>query len=49
MIQYTAEARDFARLLADYLEGLKDTEASRAGTHSSFATLSLQFFVLTSQ
>jgi hypothetical protein len=49
MIQYTAEDRDFARLLADYLEGLKDTEASQAGTHSSFATSSLRFFVLTSQ
>jgi hypothetical protein len=34
------EARDFARLLADYMEGLKDTEADRAGTHSFFAALS---------
>jgi hypothetical protein len=49
MIRSTVEARDFARLLADYLEGLKDTEADQAGTHSSFATSSLQFFVLTSQ
>jgi chromosome segregation ATPase len=43
----TTEARDFTRLLADYLEGLKDNEADQAGTHSSFAALSLRFFVLT--
>jgi hypothetical protein len=49
MIRSTTEARDFARLLADYLEGLKDTEADREGTHSSFAASSLRFFVLTSQ
>jgi hypothetical protein len=48
-IRSTAEARDFAQLLADYLEGLKDTEADRAGTHSSFSTSSLRFFVLTLQ
>jgi hypothetical protein len=47
MIRSTAEARDFARLLADYLEGLKDMEAGRVGTHSSFAASSLQFFFLT--
>jgi hypothetical protein len=29
--------------------GLKDTEADQVGTHSSFAALSHQFFVLTSQ
>jgi hypothetical protein len=47
MIRSTAEARDLARLLIDYLEGMKDTEANRVGTHSSFAASGLQFFVLT--
>jgi hypothetical protein len=47
MIRSTAKAREFARLLADYLEGLKDMEAGRVGTHSSFAASSLQFFFLT--
>jgi hypothetical protein len=46
MIQSTAKARDFAHLLADYLECLKDTEANRAGAHSSFVALSILFFVL---
>jgi hypothetical protein len=34
------EARDFARLLTDYMEGLKDTEGDRVGTHSFFAASS---------
>jgi hypothetical protein len=37
----TAEARDSARWLADFLEGLKDIEIDREGTHSSFTPLSL--------
>jgi hypothetical protein len=48
-IQSTAKARDVARLLADYLDGLKDMEANRAGTHYSFAASSLRLFVLTLQ
>jgi hypothetical protein len=47
MIRSIAKARGFARLLIDYLEGLKDMEADRVGTHSSFAALSLRFFFLT--
>jgi chromosome segregation ATPase len=49
MIRSTIKAWDFARLLVDYLEGLKDTKADRAGTHSFFAASSIRFFVLTLQ
>jgi hypothetical protein len=49
MIRSTAEARNFARVPTEYLEGLKDMNADRAGAHSYFAASSLQFFVLTSR
>jgi hypothetical protein len=36
IIRSSAEARDFARQLHEYLEGLKDAEADQEGTCSSF-------------
>jgi hypothetical protein len=47
-IQSTAEASDSARCLAEYLEGLKNAEADREGTHFSFVTSSLRSFLLVS-
>jgi hypothetical protein len=41
MIQSNAEAWDFAWCFTDYLEGLKNTEANREGTHFPFTTSSL--------
>jgi hypothetical protein len=40
-IRSTAEASDSARHLAEYLEGLKNAEADREGTHFPFVTSSL--------
>jgi hypothetical protein len=41
MIRSTVEAKDTVLRVADFLEGLKDAEANREGTLSSFTTSSL--------
>jgi hypothetical protein len=41
MISSTVEAKDFALWITTFLEGLKDAEADREGTLSSFIASSL--------
>jgi hypothetical protein len=47
-IRCTIEAWDSARCLAEYLEGLKNAEADREGTHFPFTISSLRSFLLIS-
>jgi hypothetical protein len=42
MIRSTTEPWDSARRLAEYLEGLKNAEADREGTHFFFTISSLK-------
>jgi hypothetical protein len=41
MIRSTVEAKDSVIRITDFLEGLKEVEADREGTLSSFTTSSL--------
>jgi hypothetical protein len=41
MIRSNTDARDYARQLLEYLDGLKNAEADREGTHYSFTASTL--------